>query len=97
MGFEEREKQRKSGVVSKLVGGNESTNDNIQQVQLSGKKRAGRPKLNREKKQRYTFTLLPSSYDKAQVIASLEGKSLSEVIDNYLADYVRKKQSMLDK
>ena len=54
------------------------------------RKKAGRPKLeNRELKKRYSFTILPSLYDKAQAKASKEGKTLSELITNFLAYYIQ--------
>lgn len=53
------------------------------------KKKAGRPKLkNREKKARYTFTITPSLYEKAQTVAYENGKSLSELIADFLTEYV---------
>lgn len=52
------------------------------------KKKAGRPKLqNRELRKRYSFTILPSLYEKAQEKAGSEGKTLSELITDFLADY----------
>jgi len=52
-----------------------------------GKKR-GRPKLqNRELRKRYSFTILPSLYEKAQEKASKEGKTLSELVTDFFIDY----------
>lgn len=52
------------------------------------KKKAGRPKLqNRELRKRYSFTILPSLYEKAQEKAGNEGKTLSELITDFLTDY----------
>lgn len=53
-------------------------------------KRKGRPKLNRETKKRYSFTILPSLHKQASEIAYSEGTSLSEVIENFLTEYVKK-------
>ncbi|MEG0153510.1 MAG: hypothetical protein RR744_10135 [Cellulosilyticaceae bacterium] len=54
------------------------------------KKKAGRPKVNRELKKRYSFTILPSLYEQSSEIASNEGKSLSELITDFLTEYVEK-------
>lgn len=54
------------------------------------KKKAGRPKLqNRELRKRYSFTILPSLYEKAQEKAGSEGKTLSELITDFLTDYTK--------
>lgn len=54
------------------------------------KKKAGRPKLqNRELRKRYSFTILPSLYEKAQEKAGNEGKTLSELITDFLTDYTK--------
>lgn len=51
-------------------------------------KKRGRKKLeNREKKKRYSFTILPSVYEKAQEKAEAEGKTLSELVSNFLVKY----------
>ena len=50
----------------------------------------GRPKINREMKKRYTFTILPSVYDEAAGKADDEGYSLSEVVSFLLSEYARK-------
>lgn len=52
-------------------------------------KKKGRPLVNRETKKRYTFTLLPSIYDMASELASQRGKSLSEVVGDFLAEYIK--------
>ncbi len=52
-------------------------------------KRKGRPTVKRETKKRYTLTFLPSVYDKASAKASEEGKSLSEVLGDFLAKYIK--------
>ncbi len=54
------------------------------------KKKKGRPKANRETKKRITFTLLQSKYEQANKIAYIEGKSVSEVIGEFLSKYIKK-------
>lgn len=52
------------------------------------KKKVGRPKLkNKELKKRYSFTILPSLYEKAQEKAWNEGRTLSELIAMFLEKY----------
>lgn len=51
-------------------------------------KRRGRPAVQRETKKRFTLTLLPSVYDEASRKAYEEGKTLSEVVNDYLAKYI---------
>ena len=53
-------------------------------------KKKGRPKVNRELKKRYSFTMIPSLYEQSSEIASNEGKSLSELITDFLTEYVGK-------
>lgn len=53
-------------------------------------KKKGRPKVNRELKKRYSFTILPSLYEQSSKIASNEGKSLSELITDFLTEYIEK-------
>lgn len=51
-------------------------------------KKRGRKKLeNREKKARYSFTVLPSVYEQAQKKAEQEGKTLSELVSEFLLKY----------
>lgn len=52
-------------------------------------KKRGRPKLNRETKKRISFTILPSLYEQASEIAYKEGKSVSELIADFLTEYVK--------
>lgn len=49
----------------------------------------GRKILNREKRARYSFTILPSIYKHAQDKALKKGESLSEVISNFLKEYAK--------
>lgn len=53
-------------------------------------KKKGRPKMNRETKKRITFTLLQSKYEQASKIAYIDGKSVSEVIGEFLEEYIKK-------
>lgn len=55
-------------------------------------KKRGRPKVNRELKKRYSFTIIPSLYEQSSEIASNEGKSLSELITDFLTEYVEKRR-----
>ena len=51
-------------------------------------KKRGRKKLeNREKKKRYSLTILPSIYEKAQEKAEKEGKTISELVSKFLLKY----------
>jgi len=52
------------------------------------KVRRGRPKTNRETKKRYSFTILPSIYEKAYKKAYDNRISLSELIADFLEKYV---------
>ena len=52
-------------------------------------KTAGRPKINRETKKRYTFTILPSLYERAARKAEEDGLSLSEKISSLLEGYTK--------
>lgn len=49
----------------------------------------GRPKVKRELKKRYTFTVFPSVYEPAFEKAEEEGLSLSEVVSLLLEAYIR--------
>lgn len=53
-------------------------------------KKRGRPKVNRETKKRISFTILPSLYEQASEIAYNEGKSVSELVAEFLQEYVEK-------
>lgn len=60
-------------------------------IEPKKKNKAGRPPLtNREKKARYSFTILPSLYEKAQRVAYENGKTLSELITEFLTEYVNR-------
>ena len=58
--------------------------------QTTETKKLGRPKVNRETKKRISFTILPSLYEQASEIACNEGKSVSELIAEFLTEYVKK-------
>jgi predicted HicB family RNase H-like nuclease len=55
-------------------------------------KKRGRPKVNRETKKRISFTILPSLYEQASEIAYNEGKSVSELISEFLKKYIKTHQ-----
>lgn len=57
-------------------------------------RKKGRPKANRETKKRFTFTLKPSVYDKAGDVAYQEGKSISEVVEELLIEYINTHNNM---
>lgn len=57
-------------------------------VESKEPRKKGRPKANRETKERKTFTLRPSVYDQASEIAYQEGKSISEVVEELLTEYI---------
>lgn len=53
-------------------------------------KQRGRKKLtSREKKKRYSFTILPSVYENAQKKAMEEGHTLSELVSDFLKKYAK--------
>lgn len=65
--------------------------EQIKEKQITREPRKrGRPKLNRETKKRISFTILPSLYEQASEIAYNEGKSVSELIAEFLTEYVKK-------
>lgn len=53
-------------------------------------KKRGRPKVNRELKKRITFTVYQSIYEQASEIAYENGKSVSEIVTEFLESYVKK-------
>lgn len=57
-------------------------------TQKEAKKR-GRPKVNRELRKRTSITILPSLLEKASAIAAENGKSISQIIEDHLVDYVK--------
>lgn len=54
------------------------------------KKKKGRPKLNREIKKRYSFTIFPSLYDQASELSRMNGVSLSELIEGFFVEYIKR-------
>lgn len=59
-------------------------------------KKKGRPKANREIKKRTTFTILPSIYEESSKIAYVDGKSVSELVEDYLSDYIKNNPGKLE-
>lgn len=56
---------------------------------------AGRPKSGRETKKTYTLMFYPSVYENAKFIASLERRSVSDVMGAFLSQYVQNNQDKL--
>lgn len=63
-------------------------------VESKEPRKRGRPKANRETKERKTFTLRPSVFIKASEIAYQEGKSISEVVEELLTEYINTHNNM---
>lgn len=96
MGFEEKEKRRKSPVsILSGVGIEEEAVSLNEEAMIEPKKR-GRPKVKREKKKSYTLTFFPSLYDKASKAACIEGKSVSELIGEFFEKYVEKNKDKIE-
>lgn len=89
--LEQREARRTQSVVSSLIG------KEIKQAEPKDEaKKKGRPKANRETKKRITFTILQSQYEQASKIAYVDGKSVSEVVGDFLSDYVKKNRNKIE-
>lgn len=60
-----------------------------EEPKTSGPKNAkrGRPKSNRELRKRFSFTMLPSLYQKASEKAYRQGRNVSDVISDLLTKY----------
>ena len=90
-GFDEQSEQ----AFKSILGVKEEKTNMSEEIQTDTKnavedtiKRRGRKKLeNREKKKRYSLTILPSIYEKAQEKAEKEGKTISELVSNFLLKY----------
>ncbi|EHI54584.1 hypothetical protein HMPREF9333_02273 [Johnsonella ignava ATCC 51276] len=90
-GFDEQSEQ----AFKSILGVKEEKANMSEEIQTDTKnavedtiKRRGRKKLeNREKKKRYSLTILPSIYEKAQEKAEKEGKTISELVSNFLLKY----------
>lgn len=103
MGFAEKEQKRKSkSVVSAIAGvgleeqipGQIDINvlDDGKYMPSRGK---GRPKVERETKERKTLALYPSIYDDVGKIAYVDRTSVSKIVCNLLQDYVSKNKEKL--
>lgn len=80
---QEQEKQLKEEIKEEHL-----QSEQVATPEPKKRKKRGRKKLeNREKKKQYSFTILPSVYEKAQAKAEKEGKALSELISNFLVKY----------
>lgn len=87
------------GIIEEPKAKLQNSMDEIKKTKVKDEKepkKRGRPKLNREIKERKTFTILQSDYEKASKIAYVEGRSVSEVLGQYLAEYVDKNQDKLE-
>ena len=81
---QEQEPQDKEAIKEEIKEGQAQP----EQATTQEPKKRGRKKLeNREKKKRYSFTILPSVYEKAQAKAEAEGKTLSELVSDFLVKY----------
>lgn len=79
MGLSDRENRRKkSGVVSAIAGINQESTTK------------GRPKAERETKERKSFAILPSIYEDVVKIAYIDRVSISEIIAKCLEEFVEK-------
>lgn len=96
MGIDDREKNRENKARQDAIKKMISTTDQ-DQVEIIENKKKGRPKSNRETKKRITFTILPSLYDDASKISYIDGKSVSEIVGDLLADYVKKNKDKLNR
>ena len=105
MNITDREKSRESrvgqAVVKKIISPAEPVNEvivddpeEIKEVveQAVEQKKKGRPFTNREVKKKFSVTLLPSLYNAASSKAYADGHSISEVIGNFLSEYVKSNQ-----
>ena len=84
MGFAEKEQARKTkSVVSAIAG-------------VEGPTIAkGRPKTNRETKERKSISILPSIYEDAGKIAYIDRESVSEIISKCLKKYIEDNQEKI--
>lgn len=78
--LEERESRRKSTAVGKFV--------EQPPVEVASSGRRGRPKENRELKKRISLSVLPSIYEKIQKIAYIQRRSISDVLENTMKEYI---------
>jgi len=85
-GFADREKNReRKGVVASMIS-------DTQQEQTTGR---GRPKEERETKQRISLAVLPSLYEDIKKIAYVERRSISEIVSECIEKYVADNGSKL--
>lgn len=85
--LEERENRRRSTAVGKLV--------EQPPVETASSGRRGRPKENRELKKRISLSIRPSVYEGIQMIAYVQRKSASELLENIMKQYVDKHEQEL--
>lgn len=85
--LEERESRRKS-VVSSMID---------ETLTETGSAGVGRPKENREKKRRVSMAIFPSTYESIQRIAYVKRKSISEIVQGLMEQYVAENREDLKK
>ncbi len=85
--LEERESRRRSTAVGKFV--------EQPPVEAVSSGRRGRPKENRELKKRISLSVLPSIYEEIQKIAYVKRRSVSNILETVMEDYINKHRSDL--
>lgn len=85
--LEERESRRRSTAVGKFV--------EQMPVEAVSSGRRGRPKENRELKKRISLSVLPSIYEGIQKIAYVQRRSISDVLENTMKDYINEHRADL--
>lgn len=85
--LEERESRRRSAAVGKFV--------EQPPVEAVSSGRRGRPKENRELKKRISLSVLPSIYEEIQKIAYVKRRSVSNILETVMEDYINKHRSDL--
>lgn len=84
--LEDRENRRRS-TVGKIVGQTP--------MAAAGSGRRGRPKEDRELKKRISLSVLPSIYEEIQKIAYVKRRSVSNILETVMEDYINKHRSDL--
>lgn len=77
-----------------IVGLNNSEQTEIKEDSPLVKK-AGRPRINQERKKTIALTVYPSSYDELKKIAYVDRQSVSEVIGDLVEQYIKKNSEKL--
>lgn len=82
----DRENRRKKSIVGSIIEAPAAS------TVIDG---AGRPKTGRETKKTYTLMFYPSVYENAKLLASLERRSVSDVIGSLLSQYVQENRDKI--